>query len=83
MSTDWKKKYVFKPTPIVYLMFMINLSDLNIPFFLPDRSEAAGSHGNNKLSLSNYISTELPLTQLRWVTQLSAEKRHMVRLITT
>uniref|UniRef100_A0A3P8YHI3 Cytoplasmic dynein 1 heavy chain 1 n=1 Tax=Esox lucius TaxID=8010 RepID=A0A3P8YHI3_ESOLU len=38
------------------------------------------THGNNKLSLSNDISTELPLTQLRWVKQLSAEKKHMVTL---
>jgi len=33
---------------------------------------------NNKLSLSNTISTELPLTQLCWVKQFSEEKRHMV-----
>uniref|UniRef100_A0A1A8G9X4 Cytoplasmic dynein 1 heavy chain 1 n=2 Tax=Nothobranchius TaxID=28779 RepID=A0A1A8G9X4_9TELE len=36
--------------------------------------------GNNKLSLSTTISTELPLTQLRWVKQSSAEKRHVVTL---
>lgn len=30
---------------------------------------------NNKLSLSNAISTVLPLTQLRWVKQTSAEKK--------
>lgn len=35
---------------------------------------------NNKLSLSTSISTELPLTQLRWVKQNNAEKRHVVRL---
>ncbi|TMS21226.1 Cytoplasmic dynein 1 heavy chain 1 [Larimichthys crocea] len=35
---------------------------------------------NNKLSLSTSISTELPLTQLRWIKQSSAEKRHMVTL---
>ncbi|KAG7269477.1 hypothetical protein CRUP_009990 [Coryphaenoides rupestris] len=35
---------------------------------------------NNKLSLSNTISTELPLTQLCWVKQCSEEKRHMVTL---
>ncbi len=34
---------------------------------------------NNKLSLSTSISTELPLTQLRWMKQSSAEKRNMVR----
>lgn len=33
---------------------------------------------NNKLSLSNTISTELPLTQLRWMKQSSTEKRNMV-----
>ncbi|KAL0969613.1 hypothetical protein UPYG_G00229830 [Umbra pygmaea] len=38
------------------------------------------THSNNKLSLSNDISTELPLTQLHWVKQLSAEKNHMVTL---
>ena len=31
--------------------------------------------GNNKLSLSNAISTVLPLTQLRWVKQTNAEKK--------
>ncbi|KAF0044179.1 hypothetical protein F2P81_003337 [Scophthalmus maximus] len=35
---------------------------------------------NNKLSLSTSISTELPLTQLRWIKQSNAEKRHMVTL---
>lgn len=30
---------------------------------------------NNKLSLSNAISTALPLTQLRWVKQTNAEKK--------
>lgn len=30
---------------------------------------------NNKLSLSNAISTVLPLTQLRWVKQTNAEKK--------
>uniref|UniRef100_A0A8C3ASK7 Cytoplasmic dynein 1 heavy chain 1 n=1 Tax=Cyclopterus lumpus TaxID=8103 RepID=A0A8C3ASK7_CYCLU len=35
---------------------------------------------NNKLSLSTAISTELPLTQLRWIKQDNAEKRHMVTL---
>ncbi|KAL6478123.1 hypothetical protein MHYP_G00139580 [Metynnis hypsauchen] len=35
---------------------------------------------NNKLSLSTAISTELPLTQLRWVKQNNAEKRNMVTL---
>ncbi|XP_034530779.1 cytoplasmic dynein 1 heavy chain 1 [Notolabrus celidotus] len=35
---------------------------------------------NNKLSLSTAISTELPLTQLRWVKQSSTENRHMVTL---
>ena len=34
--------------------------------------------GNNKLSLSNTISTELPLTQLHWLKQCSAEKRNQV-----
>lgn len=34
---------------------------------------------NNKLSLSTTISTELPLTQLRWIKQSSTEKRHMVK----
>lgn len=33
---------------------------------------------NNKLSLSNAISTVLPLTQLRWVKQTSAEKKASV-----
>uniref|UniRef100_A0A2K6TE78 Cytoplasmic dynein 1 heavy chain 1 n=1 Tax=Saimiri boliviensis boliviensis TaxID=39432 RepID=A0A2K6TE78_SAIBB len=33
---------------------------------------------NNKLSLSNAISTALPLTQLRWVKQTSAEKKASV-----
>lgn len=36
--------------------------------------------GNNKLSLSASISTELPLTQLRWLKQMSAEKRNMVSM---
>uniref|UniRef100_A0AAQ4PH56 Cytoplasmic dynein 1 heavy chain 1 n=1 Tax=Gasterosteus aculeatus aculeatus TaxID=481459 RepID=A0AAQ4PH56_GASAC len=36
--------------------------------------------GNNKLSLSTSISTELPLTQLRWIKQSNAESRHMVTL---
>ncbi|XP_056446392.1 cytoplasmic dynein 1 heavy chain 1 [Gadus chalcogrammus] len=35
---------------------------------------------NNKLSLSNTISTELPLTQLRWNKQGNEEKRPMVTL---
>uniref|UniRef100_A0A8C1TYY4 Cytoplasmic dynein 1 heavy chain 1 n=1 Tax=Cyprinus carpio TaxID=7962 RepID=A0A8C1TYY4_CYPCA len=35
---------------------------------------------NNKLSLSNPISTELPLTQLRWMKQINTEKRNMVTL---
>lgn len=35
---------------------------------------------NNKLSLSTTISTELPLTHLRWVKQSSSEKRNMVTL---
>ncbi|TRY83561.1 hypothetical protein DNTS_016270 [Danionella cerebrum] len=36
---------------------------------------------NNKLSLSSSISTELPLTQLRWIKQNSSpEKRNMVTL---
>ncbi|XP_061071720.1 cytoplasmic dynein 1 heavy chain 1 isoform X1 [Conger conger] len=35
---------------------------------------------NNKLSLSTSISTELPLTQLRWMKQFNAEKRNMVTL---
>jgi len=35
---------------------------------------------NNKLSLSNTISTELPLTQLRWNKQGTEEKRPMVTL---
>ncbi|XP_063040383.1 cytoplasmic dynein 1 heavy chain 1 isoform X1 [Engraulis encrasicolus] len=35
---------------------------------------------NNKLSLSTAISTELPLTQLRWLKQSSDEKRNMVTL---
>lgn len=35
---------------------------------------------NNKLSLSTAISTELPLTQLRWIKQSNAEKRHVVTL---
>ena len=30
---------------------------------------------NNKLSLSNAISTVLPLTQLRWLKQTNAEKK--------
>ena len=30
---------------------------------------------NNKLSLSNAISTALPLTQLRWAKQTNAEKK--------
>lgn len=34
---------------------------------------------NNKLSLSTTISTELPLTQLRWIKQDSTEKRHTVK----
>lgn len=33
---------------------------------------------NNKLSLSNAISTVLPLTQLRWVKQTNAEKKASV-----
>uniref|UniRef100_A0A2K5END2 Cytoplasmic dynein 1 heavy chain 1 n=1 Tax=Aotus nancymaae TaxID=37293 RepID=A0A2K5END2_AOTNA len=33
---------------------------------------------NNKLSLSNAISTALPLTQLRWVKQTNAEKKASV-----
>lgn len=33
---------------------------------------------NNKLSLSTTISTELPLTQLRWMKQSNTEKRNMV-----
>lgn len=37
--------------------------------------------GNNKLSLSTAISTELPLTQLRWMKQSNTEKRNMVRMI--
>ncbi|XP_018619664.2 cytoplasmic dynein 1 heavy chain 1 isoform X1 [Scleropages formosus] len=36
--------------------------------------------GNNKLSLSTAISTELPLTQLHWLKQGNAEKRNMVTL---
>ncbi|XP_037097970.1 cytoplasmic dynein 1 heavy chain 1 isoform X1 [Syngnathus acus] len=36
--------------------------------------------GNNKLSLSTSISTELPLTQLRWLKQGDGEKRHTVTL---
>lgn len=49
------------------------------PSFSPTGLKLQGAtHGNNKLSLSNDISTELPLTQLRWVKQLSAEKKHMV-----
>ncbi|XP_049595492.1 cytoplasmic dynein 1 heavy chain 1 [Syngnathus scovelli] len=36
--------------------------------------------GNNKLSLSTSISTELPLTQLRWIKQGDGEKRHTVTL---
>ncbi|CAG10419.1 unnamed protein product, partial [Tetraodon nigroviridis] len=35
---------------------------------------------NNKLSLSTTISTELPLTQLRWIKHSSTEKRHTVTL---
>ncbi|XP_028677485.1 cytoplasmic dynein 1 heavy chain 1 isoform X2 [Erpetoichthys calabaricus] len=35
---------------------------------------------NNKLSLSNTISTELPLTQLRWIKQSTSEKKVMVTL---
>ncbi|KAL1257320.1 hypothetical protein QQF64_010564 [Cirrhinus molitorella] len=35
---------------------------------------------NNKLSLSTSISTELPLTQLRWMKQNNTENRNMVTL---
>lgn len=30
---------------------------------------------NNKLSLSNAISTVLPITQLRWIKQTNADKK--------
>ena len=47
-------------------------------FFLPGLKLQGATCANNKLSLSTSISTELPLTQLRWIKQSSAEKRHMV-----
>lgn len=33
---------------------------------------------NNKLSLSNAISTVLPITQLRWIKQTNADKKSNV-----
>lgn len=46
--------------------------DLN---FLTGLKLQGATCNNNKLSLSNAISTVLPLTQLRWVKQTNAEKK--------
>lgn len=53
-------------------------NDVHGHFFLPGLKLQGATCANNKLSLSTSISTELPLTQLRWIKQSSAEKRHMV-----
>lgn len=47
-------------------------------FFFSGLKLQGATCANNKLSLSTSISTELPLTQLRWIKQSNAEKRHMV-----
>lgn len=44
-------------------------------FLLPGLKLQGATCNNNKLSLSNAISTVLPLTQLRWVKQTNAEKK--------
>lgn len=46
--------------------------------FLPGLKLQGATCNNNKLSLSNAISTVLPLTQLRWVKQTNAEKKASV-----
>lgn len=50
------------------------------PLFVSGLKLQGATCANNKLSLSTSISTELPLTQLRWIKQSTAEKRHMVRV---
>lgn len=47
-------------------------------FNIPGLKLQGATCANNKLSLSTSISTELPLTQLRWIKQSNAEKRHVV-----
>lgn len=46
---------------------------------LPGLKLQGATCANNKLSLSTTISTELPLTQLRWIKQSTTEKRHTVK----
>lgn len=48
------------------------------PHFLTGLKLQGATCSNNKLSLSNAISTVLPLTQLRWVKQTNAEKKASV-----
>lgn len=52
---------------------------LNIIVVLPGLKLQGATCANNKLSLSTTISTELPLTQLRWIKQSTTEKRHTVK----